>query len=335
MENETSKQPQNEGGGFFNFNDDSNEEYELILPPECELKHSATVPIGGIPNFGIHTDTTRAQAERERESMTSQNQKRRVSFDTSRNEYFMMECHQSDGENIFFGSEDDPQVSEFEIGLDQAEGREWKVYCSKIAHEKVEAPIDEIFGAREEKIEILEKIESKLMKEQAKDSFQIVNGGGAKPRNSTVNSIVNSIDGRNNTRNELVSSADRKNTVTANKNTATTDKNAVTANKNAVTTDKNAVKTNKKINKNSTAFDNSERNLFEYISTIGYTKDRLAQVYANEPPETIKEENVSSLEITFSDLTTEPETDDRGIIVENIPRISNNPFIMKDRLGKN
>lgn len=287
MESDNNVKEENkcEHNQFFNFTEDLDEEYELVLPPECEIRSASG---GYAPNCGSYTsafpgcseytcgqpdssdasmgsvlsggkcgaDSGYGIAENETDQPSLGGENRRVSFDTSRNQYFTVERYNKDNENPLFEADDEFQASEFEISLDTAREQDREVYYSKIAHERPPLSNEDSISS-EKKIAILEQIESRIQSDRVDIDSQV---------SSTAGSAVN------------------------------------------------------------IAMDDPQDDLPEAVSKSRYAKDRLLQACMS------KGEYGRSLEITFSESVSEP--DDRKVIVENIPRINNNPFIMKDRMGK-
>ncbi|ELA41939.1 uncharacterized protein VICG_00956 [Vittaforma corneae ATCC 50505] len=287
---------------LFNFIEDLDEEYELVLPPECEIRganahyvldhgrctdtitncndfvcdHSINVSAASVLDNAecaiVDASCGETGNEMQPDHAEEDRKNRRVSFDTSRNQYFTVERHCKDNENALFETDDEFQATEFEINLDTFKEQDREVYYSKIAHERPSPSNGDSINNEKKTIELLEQIESRIQNDM---------------KSSDANSNPNDND----------------------KNGHTVDNSTTGSTIHTVMSD-------------------SLDSLSEFTSKISYSKDRLAQIYAS------KDEDRSLLKITFSEPASEPESGDQKVIIESIPRISNNPFIMKDRMSK-
>lgn len=133
---------------MFNFKDDSNDDFELILPPECEIKQQENNN-----EFELHFGTMQPNS--------ASSQEKRVSFDSTKNQYYVIERGQKDTD-FLFETDDEFRTSEFEIDLGIATEICGQVYDLKITHE-APAPIEDSVVKNEKmKTEVLNEIEDTL-----------------------------------------------------------------------------------------------------------------------------------------------------------------------------
>lgn len=223
---------------LFNFEISQEDNYEFTLPKDCEITPEGLEEI------------------------------KRVSFDTTRNEYFTVE--RKDSENELF-EEDEEEIHSFEIEIDGNQ-----VFSSKIEHE---GPSGFEEGNNEQKLEVLEKV--------LQENNDFNNENNSFNENNINDSVSNSINISDNKIVENISNDVSNDVINDIGNDISNDSN--------------------KINRNDIAKDPVEQNLCDFISKIKID-DKLNQ------------------EIVFSD--------EKCVIVEKISKISNNPFILQDRMNK-
>lgn len=243
---------------LFNFEISQEDNYEFTLPKDCEITPEGLEEI------------------------------KRVSFDTTRNEYFTVE--RKDSENELF-EEDEEEIHSFEIEIDGNQ-----VFSSKIEHE---GPSGFEEGNNEQKFLVLEKVlqeNNDFNNDNNSFNENNINNDNSFNDNSFNDSVSNSINISDIS--NSINISDNKIVENISNDVINDVSNDVSNN---ISTDSN------KSNSNDIAKDAVEQNLCDFISKIKID-DKLNQ------------------EIVFSD--------EKCVIVEKISKISNNPFILQDRMNK-
>ncbi|KAM0680452.1 hypothetical protein GINT2_001512 [Glugoides intestinalis] len=147
MQNDSEKKESIETS-IFNFKDDSNDDFELILPPECEIKQYEAGA-----DFELHFGAMQPNSGCTHE--------KRVSFDSTKNQYYVLERRQRETDTLF-ETDDEFCTSEFEIDLGIATDIGGQVYDLKIAHEAPSPIKDDMVDDGRMKIEALNEVEAYL-----------------------------------------------------------------------------------------------------------------------------------------------------------------------------
>lgn len=268
------------------FDDDSADLLEFVLPPECQITQDGNSILldGCIPS--------------------SQSGKR-VSFDTSKNEYFTLERRPGANEDLF-EADDDFQTSEFEISLGMADINSG-VYSLKIEHQEpgpledtgmtteMVGVVEEKLGEKENVIEMIEKEDLNIKKNKKQESG----------KNNELKPPSNDKEVEASRMPDYI-----KEEIT--KPQEIMDRPSEYSNKE---------KEIKVDNKEKDTIADSEKDLHK----IKQEKSDFEEKAADTPKKA--NDNI----VKSDQIEKQREDVERMIIIESIPRLKNNPFIMRDR----
>lgn len=88
---------------IFHFDDNEDEEYEFVLPPECKISQDG-------PHSSISTNKGCLD-------LAETGKERKVSFNTEKNEYYYVERHSDQEDTACFDADDEFRPKEFEIEI--------------------------------------------------------------------------------------------------------------------------------------------------------------------------------------------------------------------------
>lgn len=321
---------------LFNFEDDSDDAYELVLPPECEIKQSSIA--------GCSKDEQTMSLLYEESS-----EEKRVSFDMSKNEYLTVERYINNSGNSSFDADDEFQtgdeldINKFAIDL----GTITEIQNLRISREA--HSIEDEINNNKMRLEMLNKVENETANLDFSTGSSDLTGMQYNDIKIETNTFKN--DNYNKYKDSNTTGYGTCNDMPANTTYKIQDESSDCS---------LLTNTIKNENTNYSNFDtnasNSKLDLFtEYISKIDIPEDRLVKILMNKEGELSKldnrqlpsenerlklEKDKLNLKNSFTnenisqDVATAPIVEVSKVIVENIRSLKDNPFILKDKSGK-